>query len=376
MFRANFLFRICLGIIFIAANLSQKISAIPAGTDVLPRQDQADVPVETEAPVLEAPVLDAAAPVDIAAAPADIAAAPVDIAAPPAVEASAPVTEAVDPVVDSQIAAVDNALDSEVEALGDDDKKSKGNKSKDNDSKDDDSKDDDSKDDDSKDDKSKDDKSKGDKSKGDKSKAAGSCDVDSINLPSDAASVLPPPSNGLKLRIITIGRGTQNYSCTDENGKTEPIALGAKATLFDTSCTASKSPQQFAGFARSALDFDGSTDSAQFLDGTRPAVAAQHFFSARKTADFDFSNAASNKLGHFQVVLDKASPAPPGSQIGKNNVGDGAVPWLRAIGTDIGTGAKVEIYRLHTAGGNPSKTCDGKPENFEVQYAAEYWVFQ
>ncbi|CAD6500798.1 BgTH12-06504 [Blumeria graminis f. sp. triticale] len=341
MFRANILFRICLGIIFIATTLSLKSSAIPTEADIEPRQDQADVTAGTEAPVLEP-----AAPVDVAAAPAIEASAPVDAAAAPVDVAAAPAFEASAPIVDSQVAAVDNALDSEVEALSDDDDDDDDKKSKDN------------------------------KSKDQKSKDTGSCSVDSMNLPSDAAKVLPPPSNGLKLRIITVGRGTQNYSCTNENGKTEPIALGAKATLFDTSCTASKSPQQFAGFARSALDFDGSTDSAQFLDGTRPAVAAQHFFSARKTADFDFSNAASNKLGHFQVVLDKASPAPPGSQVGKNNVGDGAVPWLRAIGTDIGTGAKVEIYRLHTAGGNPSKTCDGKPENFEVQYAAEYWVFQ
>jgi hypothetical protein len=33
------------------------------------------------------------------------------------------------------------------------------------------------------------------------------------------------------------------------------------------------------------------------------------------------------------------------------------------------------VYRVHTAGGQPSKTCEGKDAVFSVEYSAQYWFY-
>lgn len=58
-------------------------------------------------------------------------------------------------------------------------------------------------------------------------------------------------------------------------------------------------------------------------------------------------------------------------------LGYGNVPWLQlqAEVVEGSEGIVQEVYRLNTAGGVPPSTCAGQQGSFEVQYAAEYWLY-
>lgn len=68
--------------------------------------------------------------------------------------------------------------------------------------------------------------------------------------------------------------------------------------------------------------------------------------------------------------------APAGSVVGQNNSGNGAVPWLYLQTTNGTVGGYKAVYRVNTAGGQPPATCQGMPNVFTVQYAAEYYFYE
>lgn len=62
--------------------------------------------------------------------------------------------------------------------------------------------------------------------------------------------------------------------------------------------------------------------------------------------------------------------------VGQYGQGNGAVAWLKLSESTVSSGQVLkEVYRVNTAGGNPPKGCTGMAAQFEVQYAAEYWVY-
>lgn len=76
-------------------------------------------------------------------------------------------------------------------------------------------------------------------------------------------------------------------------------------------------------------------------------------------------------LGFAPCGKNASVPAPSGAPLGQNNVGLGAVAWLKLLTKSTATGDLQEVYRINTAGGSPPATCAGMPAAFEVQYAAE-----
>ncbi|KAL4784414.1 hypothetical protein BJX76DRAFT_219447 [Aspergillus varians] len=201
---------------------------------------------------------------------------------------------------------------------------------------------------------------------------------DAITLPK---STLPPPSDGLSLKSITLGRGTQNYTCASATNTTKPVATGATATLFDASCIA-------------ALDTDNSdTSKTQSLlhilpDVLRPIPLSstdllanilnrltnqnldigRHYFTADGTPFFDLRgwNSSDSDWIAAKMEDDMAAPARPGYGITKD------VPWLKLTHVD---GGLREVYRVHTSGGSAPATCEGMPEELTVDYTAEYWFY-
>lgn len=71
---------------------------------------------------------------------------------------------------------------------------------------------------------------------------------------------------------------------------------------------------------------------------------------------------------------DVAIAAPKCASKGAGNQGDGAVDWLALCGVEGSHGLSFG-YRVETAGGKASNSCNGQPEKFEVQYAALYAFF-
>lgn len=61
---------------------------------------------------------------------------------------------------------------------------------------------------------------------------------------------------------------------------------------------------------------------------------------------------------------------------GPGDNGEGAVPWLKLTAQDPKGQILQEVYRVNTAGGSPPTSCQGMAATFEVQYAAEYWVYE
>lgn len=175
---------------------------------------------------------------------------------------------------------------------------------------------------------------------------------------------LPPPSPGLTLKHVAVGRGTQNYTCDTTNATSVPVSIGAKATLFNATCVAATYPGLFNLLPKVVLALNLKPGAAR----TNPAISGQHFFLATGVPFFDL-NTPAMQLGEAHCGVNKSIPAPPNAPRGR--VREPAVAWLKLLTKNGTTGNLQEVYRLQTAGGSPPKTCWGMPAVFERQYAAQ-----
>lgn len=162
--------------------------------------------------------------------------------------------------------------------------------------------------------------------------------------------------------MITIGRGTQNYTCANET--TAPVANGAIATLFNVTCLAGPYPGLLSLMPGIALKFP-TPDPNNILSPANAFLSGVHLFTDATTPFFNL-NTASHSYGAVGCKKLNATDAP-------NKVKD--VPWLK-LSSKSREGCTIsEVYRLNTAGGVAPATCKGMGSNFEVQYAAEYWFY-
>ncbi|KAI1812237.1 hypothetical protein GGS20DRAFT_558990 [Poronia punctata] len=211
------------------------------------------------------------------------------------------------------------------------------------------------------------------------------CDLSNAHIPTVSKSPLPPPTAGLKVKHVAIGRGTQNYTCPATSpSSSPPVAAGAVATLFNASCVASTYPDLLHVIPRLALYFDldlgASVDAlnAQLnrvtrLGPTNLDVSGKHFFTNATTPFFNLDTSR-HRIGEAPCSKTNATDAPEDAPKGRN--GEKAVPWLRLATNEQGTtGGIHEVYRVQTVGGSAPETCEGQPEAFTVQYAAEYWFY-
>jgi len=187
---------------------------------------------------------------------------------------------------------------------------------------------------------------------------------------STAPTPLPLVSDGLTLKHVAIGRGIQNYTCSQTNATAAPVSIGAVATLYNASCVASTYPDLLTVLPNVALQFNLTSYDQATLSPSYLAISGHHFFSNTTTPTFDLNTAAMD-LGVAPCAKNSSVPAPTGSPVGQGGQGHGSVTWLKLITRDGATGNLEEVYRVNTAGGNPPATCAGMPATFEVQYAAE-----
>ncbi|KAL4921398.1 hypothetical protein BDW62DRAFT_208397 [Aspergillus aurantiobrunneus] len=204
---------------------------------------------------------------------------------------------------------------------------------------------------------------------------------DTITLPQ---STLPAPSEGLSLKSITIGRGTQNYTCVSDTDTdtTTPQATGATATLFDASCLAALGndnknspetqsplyllPDLLKTIPLSSVDF--LVNILTHSTGQNLAIG-QHYFTADGVPFFDLRGRNSSD-GSDWIAAEKEDEmnAPPKPGYGVT----GDVAWLKLKGVE---GGLSEVYRVHTAGGSPPATCEGMSGEFTLDYTSEYWFY-
>lgn len=184
-----------------------------------------------------------------------------------------------------------------------------------------------------------------------------------------APTPLPAPSEGLVLKHVAVGRGTQNYTCA-ANATAAPSQTGAVATLFNASCIAATYPDLLATLPGIALQFNLTDANQKSLTPSNLAISGHHYFTNTTTPFFDLDSAA-NRLGQAGCAKNNSVPAPATASVGQHNVGFGAVTWLKLTTRTGATGDLMEVYRVNTAGGSPPATCAGLLNTaFEVQYSA------
>ena len=170
------------------------------------------------------------------------------------------------------------------------------------------------------------------------------CPLNNVSFPVNNSSVMfDLPSPDLSLKYVALGRGTQNYTCSNANSTDAPSAIGAVATLFDASCLAAFLPDILNDIPPVLLQVprDAAVAAAMALDQLTSAengsfVLAQHYFVDKTTPLFDF-----RPYGHpdwMEAEIWQSAAAPPDSI-------PGSVPWLK-LGYKAGSGIYVSDSRI------------------------------
>ncbi|EJT71589.1 malate dehydrogenase [Gaeumannomyces tritici R3-111a-1] len=203
------------------------------------------------------------------------------------------------------------------------------------------------------------------------------CDLSMAQLPTVPGSKnpMPPPSAGLALKHIALGRGTQNYTCDAGNATAAPVAAGALATLFNASCVGSYFPQLLNQLSKVTILFNLTGEELdQKIAPSNLAISGHHYFTPDATVPFFDLDVPGQQLGRVSVGKNASEPAPADAPRGQQ--GEAAVAWLKLTAKPgMATGELQEVYRVGTAGGSPPATCKDMPAKFEVQYTAQYWFY-
>ena len=180
----------------------------------------------------------------------------------------------------------------------------------------------------------------------------------------------------MKLKMVAIGYGTQNYTCADATANSKPVANGAQATLFDASCFASFAPDILKWLPPVFLHQEGALPM-----NLLPDVGMHYFHPDASTPVFDVNKIEPQKIGLFVGKKAEFVPAPSNADAGVAPYQYGAVDWLKLVakaGVMLITGEALTskgykaVYRVNTAGGKPPATCEGQPAAFNVGYATQY----
>ena len=173
---------------------------------------------------------------------------------------------------------------------------------------------------------------------------------------------LPAPTGTLK--ALTLGRGTQNYTCAP-NSTAAPVPIGAKALLIDASALlplfpAAEASQILNELPRYLVNYDFAAISNSSIP-----VIGQHYFA--NTGPAPVNGTPTFDLGSCGFLSGKKTgdiKAPGGA----------GVDWLQLM-AKAPSRTLTEVYRVETVGGQAPKSCAGQPANIEVQYAAQYWFY-
>lgn len=184
-----------------------------------------------------------------------------------------------------------------------------------------------------------------------------------LTIPGSAS--LPSPTGTLK--YITLGRGTQNYTCASPTST--PVPIGAAAALFDVAqlLTAASVAKNQATLNTLPNTLIGDT-VAQIAESGLPFIGG-HYFTAGGVPTW---NLLGDGLLYGASVGD--IPAPLGANAGPQ--GYGAVDWKALTGV-AGSVGLTEVYRVETAGGEAPASCSGGlGATIQIQYAATYWFYE
>lgn len=153
-----------------------------------------------------------------------------------------------------------------------------------------------------------------------------------------------------------------------------PLAVGAVASLFNITCLSVESPGLVAVLPDIALNLPVPFSSSTSSSNTYFDLSGHHYFLDDTTPFFNMDTSEHNYgTGAFKKA--NSSNAPSNAMKGPENAGNGAVAWLKLSALNTAGQVFQEVYRVNTAGGSPPTTCQGQQAAFEVDYAAQYWLY-
>lgn len=198
------------------------------------------------------------------------------------------------------------------------------------------------------------------------------------------------PEDLKQVVLITIGRGTQNYTCPP--GAPAPVQNstrgGAVAQLFDVT-DATVNSQAFADALNTVAFFNprpiledvadivlSSSIASESREGPHSHFPRDEF---KKACHHEFTegNVPKFDCGEKGLIFGKLLenvPAPKDAPLSPDT--DKAIGWLNLEARE-GSQIFTKIIRIVTAGGSPPKSCEGvgPEEVILVDYAAQYWMF-
>ncbi|EEU41848.1 uncharacterized protein NECHADRAFT_96845 [Fusarium vanettenii 77-13-4] len=194
------------------------------------------------------------------------------------------------------------------------------------------------------------------------------CDLSQAKMPLNGA--LADPAEGLTLKHVAVGRGTQNYTCDLKEPSVAPKANGAVATLFNASCVAALYSDLLEQIPGMAVHFP--LTNASRLGPAELPVSGHHYFTADGVPFFDIRTPG-HDIGEAPCAKNDSAPAPSTASVGQK--GEAAVAWLKLDTIEGATHKIKQVYRLTTAGGSPPATCEGMNAQFQVEYSTVYWFW-
>lgn len=192
---------------------------------------------------------------------------------------------------------------------------------------------------------------------------------------------LPAP-DGLQLKYVLLGVGTQNYTCNG-NETAAPGTTGAVAKLYDIGTRLNRDPlapwkiSSISGLALSLSSFPNLLDGYLMLEGYNEWMG-NHFFTQMDATTsiptFYLDHVKATPFPIAMVTKKNAVDAPKSACPGTKN--EGAIQWLQLVDEKgLSAGGVNTVYRVETAGGNKPAVCKDQKATFEVPYTAQYWVY-
>ena len=177
------------------------------------------------------------------------------------------------------------------------------------------------------------------------------------------------PSPTATIAYVTLGRGTQNYTCASAG--VAPVAIGANATLYDASALLQIPPPFGLEALEKAPSIAINVQESQVPATVQGHAIGHHYFNGGGQPTFDLG---SDGLLVGKKVADIPAPSNATTGPAGNPTQDyGAVDWLNLVNAGASVNLQ-EVYRVECAGGKAPPTCSSAGDLFQ-QYSCLYWFY-
>ncbi|ETN37845.1 uncharacterized protein HMPREF1541_07468 [Cyphellophora europaea CBS 101466] len=179
--------------------------------------------------------------------------------------------------------------------------------------------------------------------------AGGSCAGD------NCFSTLSRPAANKTLQVLAIGSGLFNYSCEGLLPANPPTFIAQYTELYNAAVLAANLPneQLFHDLIPQLYGYGLGADDNSTLDCMGSVGTLDN------TAVITLYDIATFRARPLESVSSPNDTAVNGL-------------WSHSVSSDLAW----EIYRVEMAGGAVPGTCLGQPDEFNIEYVAEYWFYQ